>query len=335
MPSKRIASLDFVRMLAIVFVLISHGRHLLAYDFNVQWMKFGGFTGVELFFALSGFLIGQVLLRRDFSIKKFLIRRWLRTLPNYYLFLVVNLFLVGGFSFNYLFFAQNLYSPMGDFFPESWSLATEEWFYLLIAMLIWFLGLSNFRLLIYTTGFIVLGVFLYRAWYVAVYDPLWDSGVRKVVFLHIDSLFIGVFISLLSGFTGWRPKNGCVIFFLVLFFFLSWVSCMSQHYLDNSYLARVLMFPLMALSCSILVCYSVEYALKPRLLVFLSNFFSKIAYSLYLVNIPVLLFFLELRAKTQISAFLLYFLFWLVCILFSCLLYRYYELPFLKAKDLV
>ncbi|WP_369690182.1 acyltransferase family protein [Pseudomonas sp. AU12215] len=57
--STRNQWLDICRSLAISLVLLSHGRHFLTPAFPAaQNFKFGGFLGVELFFVLSGFLIG-------------------------------------------------------------------------------------------------------------------------------------------------------------------------------------------------------------------------------------------------------------------------------------
>src|SRR5437868_3297260 len=85
---SRSFGLDFVRAFAICLVLISH---------FAKPLEIFGFWGVELFFGLSGYLIGQILWR-NFSrvdnwtfrhMTNFWSRRWWRTLPNYYLFYVV------------------------------------------------------------------------------------------------------------------------------------------------------------------------------------------------------------------------------------------------------
>ncbi|RYE13802.1 MAG: hypothetical protein EOP34_08005 [Rickettsiales bacterium] len=84
--THRSFGLDLARAIAIGLVLMSHFGH--------NALDALGFWGVELFFALSGFLIGQILWR-NFSqtdnwsgkqILNFWQRRWWRTLPNYYLF---------------------------------------------------------------------------------------------------------------------------------------------------------------------------------------------------------------------------------------------------------
>ena len=109
--------------------------------------------GVEPFFVLGGYLAAfsfkkfapnNSALFTFFDMKDYLKRRWLRTLPNYFLFLglhviAFNLFKQGfEFDSNYLIFTQNFYWLTPHFFSISWSLATQEWFYLLLptAMLI-------------------------------------------------------------------------------------------------------------------------------------------------------------------------------------------------------
>jgi len=87
---KRIIGLDSLRAIAILLVLMAH---------FVNKLDFLGLYGVELFFSLSGFLIGGILYRSMASehcwsfkhVKSFWVRRWWRTLPNYYLFLLVSI----------------------------------------------------------------------------------------------------------------------------------------------------------------------------------------------------------------------------------------------------
>ena len=120
---NRIFSLDVARTIAILFVVLTHSAALFpslnqAYRPLIRY--FLGLQGVELFFVLSGFLIGTILIKTyeqtdnfDFTVVKiFWKKRWFRTLPNYYLFLAIYYF----FAFvknkalgdgSYLFFLQN------------------------------------------------------------------------------------------------------------------------------------------------------------------------------------------------------------------------------------
>ncbi|EPU1382254.1 acyltransferase family protein, partial [Klebsiella pneumoniae] len=151
--------LDFCRALAISLVLLSHGRTFLVPlmpETNI--FKFGGFLGVELFFVLSGFLIGRILIEKINNqeshrewIPSFWLRRWLRTYPSYILFLFINIILIFSIRpdifpsvLRYLTFSQSLLSPHPSFFGEAWSLAVEEIFYLITPLLFWvFFALTN------------------------------------------------------------------------------------------------------------------------------------------------------------------------------------------------
>ena len=92
MIATRHFGLDVIRALAISLVLISHINGITSH-LPVQLPNIFNHInlpdGVDLFFVLSGFLIGRILLKTDWesfsSIKNFWKRRFLRTLPNYFL----------------------------------------------------------------------------------------------------------------------------------------------------------------------------------------------------------------------------------------------------------
>jgi peptidoglycan/LPS O-acetylase OafA/YrhL len=92
--------LDLLRAAAICLVLISHFSLVFVGLFDPNpVVQIAGFLGVELFFVLSGFLIGQILLRTVLvspflsTVKVFWSRRWLRTLPAYYVVITILLVL--------------------------------------------------------------------------------------------------------------------------------------------------------------------------------------------------------------------------------------------------
>jgi peptidoglycan/LPS O-acetylase OafA/YrhL len=136
--------LDALRALAVSCVVFAHSNVFIAPAHIAEGalrhaLFIGSHVGVEIFFVLSGFLIGRIVLRappRDLtSVGRFWMRRWLRTLPPYLLVLLVLalLFEPGAQRVaRYLLFLQcstSMFIPPG-FFPVSWSLAVEEWFYL-------------------------------------------------------------------------------------------------------------------------------------------------------------------------------------------------------------
>ena len=79
---------------------MGHASMLEKIDTKFPWIPL--INGVELFFVLSGFLIGGILIKtfqkdNSFGIKtisNFWIRRWFRTLPNYDLILILNIIVV-------------------------------------------------------------------------------------------------------------------------------------------------------------------------------------------------------------------------------------------------
>ncbi len=149
--SHRNLGLDLIRALAILLVLVSHFGDIFASFYGARsphYVSIAGMFGVELFFVLSGFLIGTLLLRivrtpptrRDWLV--FMTRRWMRTLPLYFLWMGVLLLIWPPFDghvlwhvAHYATLTQNLLWPMprDKWFGVSWSLTTEEWFYLLFS----------------------------------------------------------------------------------------------------------------------------------------------------------------------------------------------------------
>ena len=142
----RNGGLDLVRTVAVLSVAGFHAAWfgvLGGQGDAPGWLPPVGGIAVETFYALSGFLIGRILLRvsDDPSLSawlRFMGRRWARTLPLYYCVLLTVAFLVGppaGELTRYATMTQNLFRPPDPSLFEglmgtSWSLAVEEVFYL-------------------------------------------------------------------------------------------------------------------------------------------------------------------------------------------------------------
>jgi peptidoglycan/LPS O-acetylase OafA/YrhL len=143
----RLTGLDTLRAIAIAMVLLSHYNGFVAQASIFGAIGQAGWAGVDLFFVLSGYLIGNQLLApaargEPLSLKAFFARRLLRTLPNYYAVLAVYLLLphspIWGKTmapvWNFLTFTQNFGMMYGQTFTHSWSLCIEEQFYLLLPL---------------------------------------------------------------------------------------------------------------------------------------------------------------------------------------------------------
>lgn len=150
----RCLGLDVARAVAVLMVLFSHWSGHFGYWFGTPLapatMDIAGDTGVEIFFALSGLLIGRILIKllgtratwQDLRV--FMLRRALRTLPLYFVWLSVLLTVfpprhdMAATALRFATMTQNLLWPMPPdyYFAVTWSLAVEDWFYLLFAGLL-------------------------------------------------------------------------------------------------------------------------------------------------------------------------------------------------------
>ena len=208
----RIFGLDLLRAVAILITVYGHAVMLVPPAYQ-SWhnLPASAIDGVNIFFVLSGYLIGGILLKalldphRPFSLRHFWLRRWLRTLPAY-------LVVLGGVVamaaaqrrlpaevWRYFCFSQNLAAPHPTFFPEGWSLAVEEWFYLLFPVTVLLLlgVLRNRRLALAGT----IGLFLVLPLVFKYYQyrqgqgldaALWDAYYRRVVAARLDAIALGV-----------------------------------------------------------------------------------------------------------------------------------------------
>jgi peptidoglycan/LPS O-acetylase OafA/YrhL len=152
---ERMADLDGLRALAILLVLTCHFISPCFPSEIIRKIASFGWCGVDLFFVLSGFLIGGILLDHHDSInyyRVFYVRRFFRIIPLY-LLILVPLVLITAFGLQrhfgahglgdvgwgtviiYLTFQQNALQALSripGYLGPAWSLAIEEQFYLLL-----------------------------------------------------------------------------------------------------------------------------------------------------------------------------------------------------------
>ncbi|MBV8500561.1 MAG: acyltransferase [Paucibacter sp.] len=144
----RIPGLDLLRAAAIALVLVYHYAVVVGPLPRVPGMTALGWCGVDLFFVLSGYLIGNQVLSGvarggGLALGNFFARRLLRTLPNYVVVLAVYWLLPQRLSgrhtaelWRFLTFTQNFGLQYGETFTHSWSLCIEEQFYLLLPLVV-------------------------------------------------------------------------------------------------------------------------------------------------------------------------------------------------------
>ncbi len=357
---KRVYGLDIMRASAILLVLISHGKmYLRPLIPQAEFLSIGGFLGVELFFVLSGFLIGGILIKMadsgNFtfsSVRKFWRRRWFRTLPNYYLILLINILLsillFHDFTkeyFSYFLFLQNFVTPHPRIFEEAWSLSVEEWFYILLPvfmLLILFLGgkrIGGKQIVQWSSILFIITILAIRIIYVSNYNPEWANDIRKVVLFRLDTVIWGVLAAWLKFYSPGSWKKYVTPSFVLSLFLFAFV--IYEYYSDvrspePSFFAKTFYFTLVSIAAMLLLpsLSSLKIPDSPGRMTRFFTFTSIISYSLYLVHFSIVARLISVTVPFSPSAWAItFFIFWIGSFAVASLLYKYYEKPFIQLRE--
>lgn len=352
MPNKAIYNnwLDICRGLAILLVLLSHGRtFLIPIAPSFQFFKFGGFLGVELFFVLSGFLIGSILIEKTLTapnftkeIPRFLLRRWLRTYPNYILFIIINYaLLIDGIRtapppalIKYFTFTQALFTPHDSFFNEAWSLAIEEWFYLITPILIGLLSKifkTKSIALIFCCLVLLFIPLLTRTIFVLNHD--WSfNEIRSTTLLRIDSIMIGVIFAWIIKRKPFPDSLVRILAWglLIIFICVAYLASKEDSFFDNTF-CKIFLFPIADLGCAGVIVFGLGLKIRKMTSYFFS-ILARCSYSAYLMNTPVIVLLRQLSWPEN-SFFIQWMFYMLATLLFSWIIYLAFEKPMLKIRD--
>lgn len=351
---KRIFGLDILRAFAIVLVVMGHGKFILKDTALEGFPFFRMIDGVDIFFVLSGFLIGGILLKKlnekdqfgFWDLGMFWKRRWFRTLPNYYLILFLNYVIVNAgiinedieqFNFHFLTFTQNFKDPFYGFFWESWSLSIEEWFYLITPVLILLLSslLSFNRAYLIATILMIFLPLVYRFYQ---FDPAidsfaWDIGIRKTVLSRLDSIGYGLFAAWMF-FHFKALWNRWFVLFSALGLALIAYILLSNKGIDSIYM-QTIYFSLVPLSVMFLLPLFTKIKSGRGMFAHATEHISKISYSMYLINLALVAEVIRDNFAPQggWDGLLKYLIYWLVVVGVSTLLYRYFEKPLMDLRE--
>lgn len=231
--SARITQLDGLRGVAIGMVVLYHyfSFHFTALPgtllgYLVYPTRFG-WSGVDLFFVLSGFLIGGILLDAKESknyFQVFYLRRFFRIVPIYYLILLLFFSSMAWFAahpsaiwpwrpqenlprYTYFLFLQNIWATRYNFLGSAplavfWSLSVEEQFYLTLPFLVRFLSRERLRFL--AVEIILLAPVLRLALFS--FFPSHPQSWFLLMPCRADSLFFGVLGAILLRDPAWRTR---------------------------------------------------------------------------------------------------------------------------------
>jgi peptidoglycan/LPS O-acetylase OafA/YrhL len=356
LPNRNHA-LDILRSIAIILVFLSH------YSIITQQRIFGplgqmGGMGVDLFFVLSGYLIGNQIFskmkNRHFSLEVFYIRRLLRTLPNYF-FVLALYFLLPFFKeaaittplWKFITFTQNFgFKPGG--FSHAWSLCIEEQFYLILPLITLLIFRKRSLQLAFTAIFLVLlGEIIIRSYiwdmyfrhpgnnYAATYMSL----IYGPTFSRLDGLTMGVLLALLKNFSNilWANLTKYGNFFL-LAGVVGWVfvAYSFQTSLQGEYFPIAIDYSLLALSSAALVLAALsDNAFLNKIRIPGAMILATWSYAIYLTHKALIhicqLILSHWGLDNSITAMLVSAT--VISLVGGLLLYKYIETPFLKLRN--
>jgi len=352
---KRIPELDGIRGLAILMVLVCHYIQIPLQSVPGSLPKYAAkllsltWSGVDLFFVLSGFLICGILLDNKESstfFRTFYVRRTTRIFPLYFALLVIFVFARSTLSIPWLFenaaplwsyatFTQNIVVALKGLMGEqtnfwlglTWSLAIEEQFYLILPFVVFFVSRRSL-LLMFCCG--IIGAVVLR---------IFSPGDHAYVLTpwRADSLLSGAAFAVLvrsPSFASWIARNRRMLVF-AFFVLLAGAAAMTAKPWApwaKNHLWLALLYSVFLLVVLTQMFPVLNRILVSRVLVWMGT----ISYGVYLLHPPVaalLHWYIsgktapQFRTTTDIMVTVLAII---VTLGLATLSFRHFETPFLK-----
>lgn len=359
---QKLYGLDHLRTLAITLVFVYHfGRMFPHPEWTEKMSKFG-WTGVDLFFVLSGYLIASQLFStiaqgKNISLKEFFLKRFFRIIPAY--LVVVAIYFVFPYShereslaplWKYLTFTQNLGLDLRTqgTFSHAWSLCIEEQFYLFLPLILFVLTYFN---LIKNGFWLLISLFLF-GFLIRFYSyehfvtpnindeqvwAFWYTWIYYPTYCRLDGLLIGVSIAAVFQF---KPilreqitKFGNWLFLLsIITLAIAYFLCLDE----MSFNASVFGFPMVSLGYGLMVLGAISpssflYKVKSNF----TQYIATLSYGIYLTHKIVIHITQDQLAKTTIKedSNLMFGICTLTSIIIAVLMNKIIEKPFLKLRD--
>lgn len=361
--TERLHGLDHLRTIAILLVMVFHyGRGIPAY---LEPIKQIGWTGVDLFFVLSGYLIGFQLLKEykntnQINFGQFYIKRFFRIIPAYLAVLIMYYSLSelkegSGLPplWKFLTFTQNfgLNAQTEKSFSHAWSLCIEEQFYLLLPISIVLLFKNKLQK---TTPYLIIGLII-LGYILRLYNwqehvqPFIDNGNRRQMvygflekvyypsYNRMDGLLMGLSIAVIFNY---KPNikaklirhGNKVLLAGLMVFMLAYVLCANF----ISYNTSIYGYPLISLAYAIIVLAAISptcllYKFKTKFTLLIAT----LSYSIYLTHKQVY-HFTKMFIKDLGNESIEQWTFWIciiIAIVAGLLVHLIIEKPFLKLRD--
>ena len=361
-PKSKLHGLDHLRALAILLVFFFHYGRLFPHPEWTHAISKFGWTGVDLFFVLSGYLIASQLFAKIANgegvlPKEFFIKRFFRIIPAYAV--VVAIYFCFPFArerealaplWKYLTFTQNLGLDIHSqgTFSHAWSLCIEEQFYLFLPLIL--LALVRFNSMNkgfwMLAGLFVLGFAIRLYSYqtlVAVHGNgdlfwlYWYQWIYYPTYCRLDGLLAGVS---LAGLLQFYPvvkvrllKYGNLLLATSLLILTgAYFVCLDE----RSFVASVFGFPLVSIGYGVMVLGAISpssflYRFKSGVLTTI----AALSYAVYLTHKIIIHVTQELLAGDALArdSNAMFLICTVTSLLGAFLLNRLVEKPFLKLRE--
>ena len=354
---NRLPGLDLLRAIAIIWVMLFHSFIVGGLGPDFAWLSRFGWAGVDIFFVLSGFLIGTQVFRQlqqsaGFSVSGFYARRAWRILPAFAVVLALYVFFPAlreapGLEawWQFATFTMNLLIDYdrNQAFSHAWSLCVEEHFYLIFPLLAWLLAsrVSASRFLGACAVVVILGIALRAATWLhyAAIEPPRNWFIEELYYptwMRLDGLLMGVMLAALRVY---RPQiwaslqlrsNACLLGGVAVCCFALWLFRQRTGLLANTF-----GWPLLSFGFGLLVFAGADRnSLIGRWRVPGVGWIAAISYSLYLSHkIAFHVVHVALAPSIQDSDVLLFLAYALATLLLGAALHYLVERRFLRWRD--
>lgn len=350
---KRIYGLDLLRAIAIFCVVHAHGSHLLngsSFEFldNIPLPH-----GVDIFFIISGFLIGTSFISYyEKSLKidssktlRFYGRTMLRILPNYYVILLIYYLLVNRCIVNgnvhefpiwrFFTFTQNLFTPFYNFYWESWSLSVQFWFYIIFPLLLFILSkhIDVKKTIPFICVFFIIMSLTFRIIETEhVTDKFWwDVWIRKTVASRSDNIYIGVLAAWIKFYFPDFWKNNSIKC-LIIGILLMVATFIIPREIGSLY-TNVIYLTISPIAIALWLPFITSILSSMTAIGNVVSHFSILSYAMFLVNLMIVQIidhnFADIFKGIGGYGYLIY---WITVIIASYLLYIIVEKQFIKIR---
>lgn len=363
MHPHRSNGLDNLRALAIALVFMYHYMVFVSGEATFGWASSVGWVGVDLFFVLSGYLIGNQLFsglvaRRDLSLPRFYARRALRTWPVFWLVLAAYFIfpsVMGGKPppplWTFLTFTQNYQLQPGTAFSHAWSLCIEEQFYLVLPLVVLLaVKVGSRRIQAWLLLLALLAFGITARWVLWSEYGLEAGGKGDGYYPNVYYATLGRFDEFLPGIAVALVKNyhpllwqrllarGAALFAVGLVSVLAILYGVLFHYYIDDYgypfFMSVFGYSLVAMAFSLLVASALSpHSPLQRIKIPGANSLALWSYSIYLTHKPVGFILKGYLAPYALSQPVLVVVIAAASIALGAVLYRLVELPFMQWRD--